>query len=283
MEEDYSAGFYTVNKRFRSEEYKRHQKDLPWSKQILDLDHNRFFSRTPWAWARIIGFYMFLYFCIAVICTSCCLIFYFFVFPDGKPLILKEFPGISSVPSSSRTIGFRPDIHHEVYEIADVIDKFIDNLDEYGAAEDLFENCNYDQLWGYNSKEPCIFVKINKIIGFSPETYDSVEQLPEGSPSSLEKTMRDHVGKGRIWITCECQTTGIKSPEFEFIPRPYFDATTDLQGVNRVVAVKLKNMAHNVDVEIMCKVWAKNIPIDVKITGRGNMKITFNMHVINTI
>lgn len=280
MDEDYSAGFYTVNKRFRSEEYKRHQKDIPWTKQVLDLDHNKFFLRTPWEWLRLLGFYMFLYLCIAIICGACCLIFYFFVIPKGKPLILKEFPGISSVPSSSRTIGFRPDIHEEVYKIADVIDKFIDNLDEYGEAEERFETCNYDQLWGYSSKEPCIFVKINKIIGFSPETYDTVQELPKESPKSLEKTMSEHKGKGKIWITCECLTAGIKSPQFDFIPKPYFDATTDLQGVDRVVAVKLKNLAHNEDVDIMCTVWAKNIPIDVKISGRGNIKLTLNMLVI---
>lgn len=279
MSEDYSAGHYTVHKRFRNEEEVRHQKDIPWRKQILDLDNNKFFSRTPWAWLRIILFYMFLYFCLTIIVSTYFLFFYFFVFPVDQPLILKKFPGISSVPSSSRTITFRPDIHNEVYEIADAIDRFIEDLDDYGAAEDIFEDCNGDQLWGYNAKEPCVFVKINRIIGYVPETYDSIKELPDGYPHLLNTTMTVHAGIGRIWITCEFLNAGKKSPHFEYIPKPYFDTQVDFSGVNRVVAVKLKNMPYNVDVEFMCRVWAKNIPIDEKIHGRGNIKLTMNMHV----
>lgn len=270
-------GAEALRKRFRNEEIIRSKKDIPWTKEILDLDKNEFFSRTPWAWCRIIGFYLFLYFCILVILLTWCFIFWMFIWPQDRPTIVKEYPGLSAVPTSARTIVIRPDIQTEVYKIADVIDKFIDGLDEDGEAEDTFADCNEDQLWGYNKKQPCIFIKLNKAIGFVPQTYDSVSELPDDYQKDLKDTMLENPGKGRIWVTCRCQSDNVESPDFIFIPKPYYDTTTNMEGVNRVIAIQLIDMPENEEFELLCNAWAKNIPIDNKKMGRGNIKLSFKM------
>lgn len=270
-------GEEALRKRFRNEEITRSKKDIPWTKGVLDLDKNEFFSRTPWAWFRIIGFYLFLYFCILVILLFWIFIFWLFIWPPDRPTIEKQYPGLSAVPTSSHTINIRPDIHPEVYKIADVIDKFIDGLDEDGEAEDIFADCNEDLLWGYNAKQPCIFIKLNKAIGYVAKTYDSVSELPPDHQKDLKDTMLEHPGKGRIWVTCKCLSDNVDSPDFIFIPKPYFDSTTNMQGVNRVIAVQLIDMPENEEFEFICNAWAKNIPIDNKKMGRGNIRLSLKM------
>lgn len=270
-------GEEALRKRFRNEEILRKKQDLPWSKGVLDLDKNEFFSRTPWAWFRIIGFYIFLYLCIVLILLFWLLIFWLFIWPSDRPTVQKMYPGLSALPTSSGTIKIRPHIQTEVYAIADRIDKFIDGLDEDGEAEDTFAECNVDQLWGYNAKQPCIFLKLNKVIGYVAKTYDSVDELPDGYTQDLKDTMLENPGKGRIWVTCKCLSDSVESPDFVFIPKPYFDSTTNMEGVNRVIAVQLVDMPENEEFELICNVWAKNIPIDNKQMGCGNIKLSLNM------
>ncbi|KAH8406739.1 hypothetical protein KR222_008540 [Zaprionus bogoriensis] len=277
-EDDSSSGNYTVRKRFRNEEHARRPKDMPWSKQILDLEHNQFFSRTPFAWFRILMLYIVLYLAIILITVVWIVIFQFGIYPEGKPLWPKKTPGISTVPSSSETIKFQPNIQTETYNIADKIDNFIDGLDDFGIAEDLFSECNEDTLWGYNAKTPCIFIKLNKIIGFKADTYDSIDDLPKDHPVELEKIIESNPGEGRIWVTCDCKTED-DPPDITYIPKPYFDSNSDMEGINRVLAVKIVDMPFNKELEFVCKVWAKNIEIDEELPGCGNAQFKMKMVV----
>lgn len=49
--------------------------------------------------------------------------------------------------------------------------------------------CNRDQFFNYHKNSPCIFIKLNKIYGWTPEYYDDPNDLPKDMPQSL----KDHI------------------------------------------------------------------------------------------
>ncbi|XP_030556418.1 sodium/potassium-transporting ATPase subunit beta-1 [Drosophila novamexicana] len=261
------AGRYTVKKRFRHKEHTRKNKDLPWSKKILDLDHHKLFGRTAWGWTRIVLFYMFLYFLILLILAIWMIMFNVVFLKDDEPRWLKGAPGISTVPNSSY-IKIHTSIPKEIYKITDRIDKFVDKLE--ASAVKKFADYNKDELWGYSTKTPCVFIKINKVIGYKPKTYDSISELP--NDNLLKTTVQNFPGVDRIWLTCESSQ---KNVEFNYIPGPYFDASTGLQGIERVVAMQMSRIPLNIQIYITCKIWAKNLQIDMKYNGWGNVQFSF--------
>lgn len=267
------AGNYEVRKRFRHLEDKRKKYQMPWSKSVLDLENHTLFGRTAWGWARIIYFYLLLYFFILLILAILIIAFYY-SFYKGKlsPQIKKGAPGISRYPKPG-TISFNPHILENLYDYADQIDNFLYSFDTFAAQK--FMECNKDKLWGYQEKSPCVIIKINKVHGFTAETYDDVESLPKKKPAILEEIVKKYPGGNKIWLTCEAT----KKIDFNFIPHPYFDTTNDLTYLDRVVAVQMKNIPQNEEARVTCKVWAKNIDITEKYSGSGHVKFYLIMHV----
>ncbi|EDW38510.1 GL11976 [Drosophila persimilis] len=270
------AGHYKVRKRFRQEEVTRKKRDIPWQKKVLDLDNNQLFGRTAWAWFRIVGFYLLLYFLIFFLVATWLIIFHYAIIPKDHPRWTKGAPGLSVVPSNTSTISWYTHLEKKIYPIADTIDNALKNLSANAAT--FFHECNPDTLWGYGTaKTPCVFVKINKVYGFTPKTYDSVDDLPSSAPDELDDILGKYGGKSRIWLTCK--VTKGASPTIVYIPGPYYDASNNMKGVTRMVALKLTEMPQNQEVSIKCVVWAKNMPVDEKIPGKGNVKFSLRMRV----
>ncbi|KAH8292508.1 hypothetical protein KR054_011172, partial [Drosophila jambulina] len=251
------AGPYKLTKQFRREQVRRHKKDLPWSKRVLDLDEKRLFGRTALGWTRIVLLYLFLYFLILVIVIFWLLIFTFAIIPKDRPLTSKKAPGVSLVPHNNTVLEFVPIAHSTIYPIVDKIEEFLFSLKD--NAIDFFSDFNADELWGYNTGKPCIFVRLNRVYGFKPETYDTPEELPKAAPSELKDVIRKHGGSPRIWLSAKAISG--PSPTFLYYPGPFFDTSDKMTGVQRVVAVQLENMPANREVEVDFKVWARNIPI----------------------
>ncbi|KAH8374604.1 hypothetical protein KR200_001988, partial [Drosophila serrata] len=250
------AGPYKLPKQFRREQMRRQKKDLPWSKRVFDMDEKKLFGRTAWAWLRITLFYLTLYIIISIIAGFWILLFKYVLISKDHPMSAKKTPGVSLVPHNSTTISFIPHEPATIYPIADTIEEFLLSLKD--NAMDFFSDFNEDELWGYKTGKPCIFVRLNKVIGFKPDTYDTPEELPKDAPSELVDIIRKHGGSPRIWLSYKANSK--PSPTILYYPGPFFD-TTRMSGVERVVAVQLNNMPANVDVELDFKVWARNIPI----------------------
>ncbi|KAH8343966.1 hypothetical protein KR084_002752 [Drosophila pseudotakahashii] len=269
------AGDYKLVKQFRREQEKRRKKDLPWSKRIFDIDEHTLFGRTAWAWFRIVCFYLVLYSLIILIVAFWIGIFMLAIIDPNKPRWLKGPPGLSMVPYNSSAITFYTHLMGEVIPIADRIDNFLNKLND--DAVEFFSECNQDDMWGYVSAKPCVFIKLNKVIGFQPETYDTQDDLPKDVPAGLDETLRKYGPTPKIWITCEVSRG--PQPEINFFPGPYYEASEKMTGVQRVVAVQLNKMPSNSEVSICCRVWARNIPIDEKFQGKGQLKFAMHMRV----
>ncbi|ALC46633.1 CG11703, partial [Drosophila busckii] len=270
------AGAYKLRKQFRHEETVRRKKDIPWSKKILNLEKHQLFGRTAWAWFRIVAFYMVLYIIIACILLFWILILIYAIINGDEPKWKKEFPGLSIIPRKLSTFNYYSDILDEVYPIADQIDDFLNKLKGYKDDID-FVKCNEDKLWGYHAKTPCFFVKLNYIIGFEARTYDNVSDIPNSAPDELKEHFKKHEGdtEGKIWLTCNNKDW--EKPTFTYYPTPYYDTDTGLRGVDRIIAVQLKDMPIDDYMGIVCKVWAKNIPIDTQVSGHGQAVFKINM------
>nr|CAI5856613.1 unnamed protein product [Callosobruchus analis] len=52
---------------------------------------------------------------------------------------------------------------------------------------------------------PCIFLKLNKIYGWTPEYYDDPNNLPKDMPKKLKEHIRNitSIERRTVWITCE--------------------------------------------------------------------------------
>ncbi|XP_017084723.2 sodium/potassium-transporting ATPase subunit beta-2 [Drosophila eugracilis] len=269
------AGDYKLVKQFRREKETLRKRDLPWSKRVFDIDEHKLFGRTAWGWFRITAFYTTLYSLIVVVCSFWVTLFMLAIIDPETPRWLKGPPGISMMPYNTSTISFHTQILSEVYPIADAIDDFLIKLKD--NAIEFFNDANPDTMWGYGVGKPSVFIKLNKVIGFQPETYDTADDLPKEAPSSLDEIVNRYGGSPKIWITCKV----LQGPRLEFVfyPGPYFEASEKMMGVQRVVAVQFENMPSNVEVFFECKIWARNIPIDHKIQGKGQIKFSMNMHI----
>lgn len=50
-------------------------------------------------------------------------------------------------------------------------------------------DCNRDQFFNYHKNSPCIFLKLNRIYGWTPDYYDDPNDLPRDMPEWL----KDHI------------------------------------------------------------------------------------------
>ncbi|XP_039493796.1 sodium/potassium-transporting ATPase subunit beta-1 [Drosophila santomea] len=267
------AGDYKLVKQIRRTQEKRRKKDLPWTKRVFDIDDQKLFGRTAFAWLRITLYYLFLYFLIFIIVAFWVTILLLAIIDPKKPRWLKGHPGLSMVPNQNRSVlEYFTHLVNEVNPIADRIDDFLNKLND--NANDFFSDFNQDTSWGYATQKPTVFIKLNKVFGYQPETYDTPDDLPKEAPSSLQGTVGKLGNTPKIWLTCEV-TEGPK-PDMVFYPGPYFEASEEMTGVTRVVAIQMNKMPKNSKIFFHCKVWARNIPIE-DYQGTGHLKFALNM------
>lgn len=268
-----AAGVYRLNKQFRNETYRRRQKDMPWTKKILDLDHKKLFGRTAWAWFRIIGYYTVLYMFIVTILIFWFTLFELVIIEKDRPHWLKDAPGLSVFPTNETTIIYFRNLMSDIVPLANKIDEVLYKLND-GALE-YFHDCNDDDAWGFAMGRPCFFIKLNYVYGFKAHTYDSVSDLPKNAPPELEEHVQKFPGVNRIWLTCKVNQG--PTPKIEYVPGPYFTVSHTMRSSQRVVAVQLNDLEPNSNVFITCTSWARNLPIDLKHNGRGHVKFSINM------
>ncbi|EDV48511.1 sodium/potassium-transporting ATPase subunit beta-1 [Drosophila erecta] len=268
------AGDYKLVKQNRRTQEKRRKKDLPWSKRVFDIDEHKLFDRTAFAWLRITLYYLFLYCIIVGIVAFWLAILLLAIIDPKRPRWLKGPPGLSMVPNQNRSaLEYFTHLVNEINPIADRIDDFLNKLND--NAIDFFSDFNQDTCWGYAAQKPTVFIKLNSVIGYQPETYDTPDDLPKEAPSSLQGTVGKLGNTPKIWLTCE--VTQGPQPDMVFYPGPYFEASEKMTGVTRVVAIQMNKMPKNTEVYFFCKVWARNIPIDDEYQGTGHIKFALNM------
>jgi sodium/potassium-transporting ATPase subunit beta len=131
--------------------------------------------------------------------------------------------------------------------------------------------CTSANNFDYLNSEPCVFIKLNKILKWEPDYYKNISDLPEHMPKSLKEHIdkaekNDSATLNTVWLSCE----GVDPADNEFIgtveyiphrgfPGHYFPFLGVKNYLSPLVAVHFKNITKNVLVKVECKAWAHNI------------------------
>ncbi|CAH0603542.1 unnamed protein product [Chrysodeixis includens] len=237
---------------------------------IYNPEENSFLGRTPKRWGIVLTFYLVFYAVLALM-FGLCMGGLYLTLEDKKPTyllhesLIGENPGVAARPVyETATVHYRT---HNTSEYQPYVKQLDDFFGMYTNIEDRWYStkteCTATDSYGYPNN-PCIFVKVNKIIGWNPEFY-SVTELPEDMPDDLVEHIqalpRDE--QQQVWISCEEEKgdneTRLEYPWGRGLPASFYPFKNDNENYRSpVVAVKITAPDNNLIV-IRCRAWAKNI------------------------
>ncbi|KAH8277204.1 hypothetical protein KR026_007385 [Drosophila bipectinata] len=220
-----------------------------------------------------------------------------FHIPSEKPGELK-MPGVCTAPGyyvgDVKHILWSENRPKELGAFRRQMSSLVRPYGIHGATRML--PCNLDDSYGYATGKPCILIKLTQALDFEAVTYNDGITLPDEAPDELydyivQLATEDRLN--RIWVACEVTSPENLTVSIEYVPFRYFDADAlftrgnvflnissenesgqhfEDPGLRRLIGVQFKNLPNNIDIFILCQVWAKNIPLDV-----GSAK--FMMHI----
>lgn len=223
---------------------------------------------------------------------------------DEKPRLQTrlQIPGLHALPKLDVTkseqvtrlsdnggiaIKYDPDQNDQgIYTgILDQIKKEYGELEGEGKEDFSFSSlgpCG-DAPYGYDGAEPCVWIRLNKVIDWTPVGYFA----PTGDKGFTAASLSSRMEKDAVYVRCESKEvesgdTGTASftyyggtdgnLESKFYP---FEGKKKMPGYKQpIVAVKIGGLKPGVNTRIYCRAFAKNIPID----DRDNLgSITFEV------
>ncbi|XP_070539165.1 sodium/potassium-transporting ATPase subunit beta-1-like [Ptychodera flava] len=140
----------------------------------------------------------------------------------------------------------------------------------------LGEHCSTPG-YGYQEGKPCIYVALDKIDGWKPETF---------TPENIPDEIKDIYNPNFVPITCHAKTNEEEIDMGKVVYHPpqglgveYFPYTEDIQDIDTpfqapLVALQFPTLSENVPIKIMCKAWAANIN-----PKKGEGKVQFTLHI----
>ncbi|XP_066968395.1 sodium/potassium-transporting ATPase subunit beta-like [Macrobrachium rosenbergii] len=133
-------------------------------------------------------------------------------------------------------------------------------------------NCTKSNSWGYTSGSPCIFIKLNKMIGWVPDLYESLDELPQDMSDDLKNHITEQTKQNgnvmpkMIWVSCEGENPSDeeyagarKYSPWRGFPSYYFPFNNTPGYLSPIVAVEFESTRPNVLINIECRAWARNI------------------------
>ncbi|XP_071531623.1 sodium/potassium-transporting ATPase subunit beta-like isoform X2 [Panulirus ornatus] len=287
------------------------ERDDSFKKFLWNSETGQFLGRTGASWFKIGVFYVIFYACLAGFFAVMLAIFYQTLDTISLP---KYTPGGGGSILRNPAMGFRPlprhenvestliwynngdndDIKHWVKSLNDFMEPYEENNEKPAdhvincsetepksnqvcifKSDWLADKCNKTENWGYSRDSPCIILKLNKMIRWTPEVYETIEELPPNMPQALKdhinKSMKENQGiiPKMIWVSCEGENPAdqeyigpIQYSPWQGFPAYYFPYMHIPGYLPPVVAVKFDKPSSNVLINIECRAWAKNINHD---------------------
>ncbi|XP_046402099.1 sodium/potassium-transporting ATPase subunit beta-2-like [Ischnura elegans] len=134
-----------------------------------------------------------------------------------------------------------------------------------------FTPCISGNRYGYDRGSPCIFLSLDKIVGWTPEFYNDSSSLPADMPEDLKNHIadlkrRDPKTANQLWVTCSGENPAdIENlGAMQYIPARgfpgYFFPFSNAQGnLSPLVALRLERPQRGILLNIECKLWARNL------------------------
>ncbi|CAG0878838.1 unnamed protein product, partial [Darwinula stevensoni] len=132
--------------------------------------------------------------------------------------------------------------------------------------------CTKENFFGYDRGYPCILLKLNRIIGWKPEVYESMDELPHDMPKDLRERIQKEANKhgntppAMVWVSCSGVTAADveNMGALEYAPYPgfpaYFFPYESTPGFRSpLIALRFTGPEAGVVISVECRAWAKNI------------------------
>ncbi|XP_053188000.1 sodium/potassium-transporting ATPase subunit beta-2b isoform X2 [Scomber japonicus] len=273
-----------------------------WKEFIWNPRTREFLGRTASSWGLILVFYLLFYIFLAGMFT---LTMYVMLqtLDDHKPTWQDRLttPGMVIRPKADETFEIVYNIQKtESWDMyAQALDNFLSPYnnsvqaqkndectpDHYFVQDDsgdvknnpkrscqfnrtILEDCSGvgDRYYGYQDGQPCIIIKLNRVIGMLPGKDGQAPYVTCGA----KKEDSDKIGEMLYFPP---------NGTFNLMYYPYYGKKAQVNYSQPLVAVKFLNITVNQDVNIECKINANNIPIGSerdKFAGRVSFKLRIN-------
>nr|CAH1755609.1 Na,K-ATPase beta 1 [Oncopeltus fasciatus] len=263
-------------------------------------------GRTPLDWGRLLLFYILLYLALALlfaICMKGLLLTIDLKHPkwileesiigtnpgmgyrpmpkmaeDGKSLVWYQANNKSNVAMWEESINafLKPYMNeHEftnrIFCDYDMPKPSEDKVCEVYINETSWGPCTKRNHYSFPSSSPCVFLKLNRIYGWTPEYYEDLSSLPPEMPSNLRSFIENEKAidprrMNTIWVSCNPETPFDNETmgEVEYYPRQgfpgYYYPYKNQDGyLSPLIAVRFKRPPVGILVNVECRAWAKNI------------------------
>jgi len=278
---------------------------------VWNSETSQFLGRTGGSWAKIGIFYVIFYAFLAGFFSCMMAVFYTTLdtthlpkySPGNKDSILRN-PALGFRPLPRKenvestliwyNTGNVQDIEHWVNSLNEFIEPYegtgaqgessdVKDCTEDNPAEEgqvckfdyqlLGDKCTKAEDWGYARKSPCVILKMNKMIGWVPEVYETLEEvekseMPEDLKAHIKKTTEDNGGSvpKMVWVTCKGENPAdeeyigeIEYKPWQGFPKHFFPYMHTPGYLPPIIAVRFVAPASNVLINVECKSYAKNI------------------------
>ncbi|XP_077573084.1 sodium/potassium-transporting ATPase subunit beta-1a [Stigmatopora nigra] len=293
--------------------------DGGWRGFLWNSEKKEFLGRTGGSWFKIFLFYVIFYGCLAAIFVGTIQVM-LLTLSNYKPTYQDRVapPGLSHTPRSEKSeISYNMSDAKSYNTYVASIEKFLKLYDDdlqvdlmkyedcgdtakpYSEREPIEKDmgqrkaCMYRRSWlqscsglnddtfGFRSGEPCIIVKLNRIVNFRPKAPVGNDGLPPQvqariSPNSVPifcKTKREE-DDGKMG---PIQYFGFDG-SFPLQYYPYYGRVLHPNYLQPLVAIKFTNVTQGKELRIECKVYGANINYSEKdrYQGRFDIKLTVN-------
>jgi sodium/potassium-transporting ATPase subunit beta len=267
---------------------------------LYNSEEGTVLGRTGSGWARISIFYLFYYlflaalFAISINITLSCL-------NKDKPYFQTrlQVPGLTIQPKLPSKDSLSTDIFYSRAE--GTYEKYVTQLDTFleGRDNSSFGACGQSG-YGYAEGKPCIFLKVNKIIGWVPhlfidttaeEEVANEENRKESKAPSLNAFLAQQgieYKKDLMFVSCyalkkeNAEKLGkmtVYPTDAPGLPKsgyPYIDASDKKTYKSPIIAIQLEPTAFDEEIGVGCKAYARNILDDAR-TNAGFIHFKINI------
>ncbi|CAH1186589.1 unnamed protein product [Phyllotreta striolata] len=134
------------------------------------------------------------------------------------------------------------------------------------TTSDHFGPCTPQNKYGYNSPSPCVFLKLNRIIDWTPRVFNfSQAGMPPELADYVDNLNATNSTERMVWVSCNGVTPIDKEhiKGFNYSPRGFASYYYPYKNVDNylspIVAVQIVDVTPNVVIQVECRAWADNI------------------------